>query len=84
MAAGVLAALGLFGSAEAEAGVHQARRGTRRRTRRRARRRLTRLPRNHTTTVVAGTTYYVVDGVTYEPVSEEGEIVYVEVVDDEE
>jgi len=93
IALAVLGAAGLFISGTTEAGVHHARRtthhaahagGVRRRTRRRTRRRLTRLPRNHTTTVVAGTTYYVVEGVTYEAVSEEGEVVYVEVIDDEE
>ena len=54
----------------------------RRRTRRRTRRRMYALPAGHTTTVVAGTPYYVVEGVTYEAVMEQGDVVYVEVIDD--
>ncbi len=57
-------------------------RGGRRRRRRRTRRRVYVLSKNHTTTVVAGTTYYIMDGVTYEAVMEEGDVVYVEVIDE--
>jgi len=41
------------------------------------------LPAGHTTTVVEGNTYYVVDGVNYEAVTEAGEVVYVEVLENE-
>ncbi len=77
--AGMAAAL-LPEAARAQVGGTR-RRSRHRRRRRRTRRRLTVLPSNHTTTEVEGKTYYVVDGVKYEAVMEEGETVYVEVVE---
>ena len=54
-------------------------RGTARRTTRRTMRRLTVLPRGYRTAVVAGVTYYVVEGVHYKPYYEGSQVVYVEV-----
>ena len=71
--------LGTAGLLIADTSEGQTGHARRRRHRRRRRRRLTALTANHTTTVVEGKTYYVVDGVTYEAVTEEGEVVYVEV-----
>ena len=61
------------------ASVRGTARRTARRTTRRVMRRMYALPRGYKTTVVAGTTYYVVSGVYYVPQYEGSTVVYVEI-----
>jgi hypothetical protein len=72
-----------FGGSTAEAGYGTARRSCRRTARRTSRRvtarRLYALPAGHTTVVVSGATYYVVDGVKYKAVIVDGKTAYVPV-----
>ena len=75
--------LGMAGLLITDTAEGQTGHARRRRHRRRRRRRIYVLSANHTTKVVEGKTYYVDDGVTYEAVTEQGELVYVEVFEDE-